>query len=666
MLFGIILFISVSLLILVLVFVIKKINNKETFVGGGIVSSLCNNKGYVYKNDESSPSLNSNDIPENLCYCIDGWSGDKCTFSTCSGHGKLYEYSDASGNSFQKCLCDKDFKGDYCQYSDAITCNGKGTVSDAGICTCNPSIYGKFCNNICKNGKTVDNNCVCKKEKMYFKDNINTNQVYKFQDLYTGDNCNDPVKLSDLKDIENLYRDELPSDDKNENYYVIKICPFNKDISLENFNVKINGILPFSVIGTTDNNGCYIIDLQKYNNYIPECISAAQSASAGLQYIGIIGKGKPSSSGTEGKTSSTLCSPIKFSALLGSAADITFDVVNRKRDTKESANVYIVYRAAYTGIPVDIKVDGLSNYYIRKGIPDRFLAQGSAWQMPIGFLSDLHSNHDPNARAFNIIVGDYIDGCSPNCSGKVCGDDGCGGTCGTCPVAGQVCNKGVCCSPNCSGKVCGDNGCGGSCGTCPTPGQVCKNGICCTPNCTGKVCGDDGCGGSCGTCPSGISCINNGTKCCAPVCSGDCGPDGCGGICGTCRTEQTCSNGVCCTPNCLQLCGQDDGCGSKCSSTLINDKSSSLKWSLICNSGQHDNYYTVQLNTLNFVSGNMGDFAANINLTNDGTNSFSMDIKIDNIQSGISQDEFFIFIQKGNYYQAKNSPNIKIFPNICK
>lgn len=33
--------------------------------------------------------------------------------------------------------------------------------------------------------------------------------------------------------------------------------------------------------------------------------------------------------------------------------------------------------------------------------------------------------------------------CTPNCAGKVCGDDGCGGSCGTCPT-GQTCSSNQC------------------------------------------------------------------------------------------------------------------------------------------------------------------------------------------------------------------------------
>ena len=37
-------------------------------------------------------------------------------------------------------------------------------------------------------------------------------------------------------------------------------------------------------------------------------------------------------------------------------------------------------------------------------------------------------------------------GCAPQCTGKSCGDNGCGGTCGTCS-ASQTCTQGVCVWP---------------------------------------------------------------------------------------------------------------------------------------------------------------------------------------------------------------------------
>jgi hypothetical protein len=80
------------------------------------------------------------------------------------------------------------------------------------------------------------------------------------------------------------------------------------------------------------------------------------------------------------------------------------------------------------------------------------------------------------------------------------------------------------CTPRCGRKVCGDDGCGGSCGNC-APGQSCRSGTCCTPEPSAVTCV-----GRCGTvidnichlpvacsCPSGQACLSNGS--CAAVCS---------------------------------------------------------------------------------------------------------------------------------------------------
>jgi len=130
--------------------------------------------------------------------------------------------------------------------------------------------------------------------------------------------------------------------------------------------------------------------------------------------------------------------------------------------------------------------------------------------------------------------------CQPDCAGKECGDDGCGGSCGTCGFAAK-CESGQCiaCIPNCSGKECGDNGCGGMCGLCPA-GWTCKDDFMCgpcIPNCSGKECGENGCGGSCGACDKFVNsyCKSNGLCDCEPdtcaVLGKECGfwDDGCGG-----------------------------------------------------------------------------------------------------------------------------------------
>lgn len=80
------------------------------------------------------------------------------------------------------------------------------------------------------------------------------------------------------------------------------------------------------------------------------------------------------------------------------------------------------------------------------------------------------------------------------------------------------------CVPDCSGKMCGDNGCGSTCGMC-RQGTSCDTttGMCeasCTPDCSGRTCGSDGCGGSCGSCSMDETCSTAGT--CEASQSGEC------------------------------------------------------------------------------------------------------------------------------------------------
>ncbi|MDP2926130.1 MAG: LamG-like jellyroll fold domain-containing protein [Nanoarchaeota archaeon] len=86
--------------------------------------------------------------------------------------------------------------------------------------------------------------------------------------------------------------------------------------------------------------------------------------------------------------------------------------------------------------------------------------------------------------------------CTPNCSGKQCGDDGCGESCGDCP-ADQTCEGGQCvlteipCKNNfdCNlGESCDNGECEPSCTNnenCNT-GEICKNGVCMIP-CTNNA-----------------------------------------------------------------------------------------------------------------------------------------------------------------------------------
>ena len=161
--------------------------------------------------------------------------------------------------------------------------------------------------------------------------------------------------------------------------------------------------------------------------------------------------------------------------------------------------------------------------------------------------------------------------CVPDCKGKACGADGCGGTCGGCGTGAACNNLSQCqCVPKCDGKTCGPDGCGGTCGVC-AKGTICDGGAgkcnACTADCKGKVCGDDGCGGTCGSCPAGKGCGKTGQCDCAPDCTGKvCGDDGCGWFCGFCSAPDICNPNTktCCLPDCKgKKCG-DDGCGGSC------------------------------------------------------------------------------------------------------
>lgn len=123
--------------------------------------------------------------------------------------------------------------------------------------------------------------------------------------------------------------------------------------------------------------------------------------------------------------------------------------------------------------------------------------------------------------------------CIPNCEGKVCGPDGCGGICGYCQY-GKVCKDGQCidiCIPDCieKGKLCGPDGCGGECPPGCQAGFECRDDfrchpVECVPDCTGRVCGygaNGGCGNpkECGECAPGQSCTDAG-QCVEGPCMG--------------------------------------------------------------------------------------------------------------------------------------------------
>jgi MYXO-CTERM domain-containing protein len=178
------------------------------------------------------------------------------------------------------------------------------------------------------------------------------------------------------------------------------------------------------------------------------------------------------------------------------------------------------------------------------------------------------------------LQGRCLGSCVPDCASKLCGDDGCGGSCGTCPE-NFVCTVGQClqnCTPDCQGKDCGSNGCGGNCGTCTAPGfcsgaGLCSNkgscqGVCdhsfpdwgcfCDEQCVGY---NDCCEDICQACPQLSHC----DPCEADCTNRDCGSDGCGGSCGACPQGETCgAQGLCQGPPPLTTCNGVLTCKADC------------------------------------------------------------------------------------------------------
>jgi len=71
--------------------------------------------------------------------------------------------------------------------------------------------------------------------------------------------------------------------------------------------------------------------------------------------------------------------------------------------------------------------------------------------------------------------------CVPNCDGRECGSDGCGGTCGTCGC-GEECQDLQCVFVACRDRECGLDICGNSCGECWWSPTLCgSTGACSEP-----------------------------------------------------------------------------------------------------------------------------------------------------------------------------------------
>ncbi len=169
---------------------------------------------------------------------------------------------------------------------------------------------------------------------------------------------------------------------------------------------------------------------------------------------------------------------------------------------------------------------------------------------------------------------DAGDVCVPDCDGRACGDDGCGGTCGDC-ADGDECLGGACepvltAYPNaCLGPwqpSAPDCGAVRRQGCCDDSSRVvwCERGALFCVDCAGGQKGACGwkdrplfvgydCGGD-GADPRGLFPQDCGVACVPDCLSGvggarECGDDGCGGRCGECDPEWLCTEaGVCEAP----------------------------------------------------------------------------------------------------------------------
>ena len=221
-------------------------------------------------------------------------------------------------------------------------------------------------------------------------------------------------------------------------------------------------------------------------------------------------------------------------------------------------------------------------------------------------------------------ISDIEDVCIPDCNGKECGSDGCGGVCGVCGMSAYcsnfkcICNTGYANCDNDWGNGCeiylnSVKSCGTSCEditNCGTNGE-CVFGVCkckgmydncdgswsngCEANLTNDVDNCGGCGRVCNNppadyclnsttlrdytdmsscqnsqcvyeyqdinCPNG--CANGRCQYCTPSCARkECGPDSCGGSCGFCGNNSNCSNNKCVCKTGYANCNNDfsDGC----------------------------------------------------------------------------------------------------------
>jgi len=146
---------------------------------------------------------------------------------------------------------------------------------------------------------------------------------------------------------------------------------------------------------------------------------------------------------------------------------------------------------------------------------------GAGWDGPTGIGT-------PNGATLGTGGGGT---CTPVCTGKTCGDDGCGGSCGTCG-SGQTCSPGGTCTTGgtCSHPICSTGGkLTASCDSCAA--EICAaDSFCCNNSwdsvCVGEVssvCHETCGGGSCAhaICSTGTKLTASCDACATKICAAD-------------------------------------------------------------------------------------------------------------------------------------------------
>ena len=192
-----------------------------------------------------------------------------------------------------------------------------------------------------------------------------------------------------------------------------------------------------------------------------------------------------------------------------------------------------------------------------------------------GQITDSHGSPDVPTAADQGLIDTH---CPPQCKGKECGDDGCGGSCGTCSD-NQFCSEGQC-KPKPDSKCLSDVSC--------VDDSDCLRGERCNKAVKPPSCQKLYCGGFGTACSEDVLCLSQICKSnqCAPDCmNSECGPDPVyGESCGTCGGGRVCVSGKCvCAPkDHLSCCGNNicwvDSCGrqgaitKKCPLACLNAK----------------------------------------------------------------------------------------------